>query len=49
MVVISKLDQGFISIKWKDRAIPCGGGHVPMDSLCGEDKIHIEIRRCVKG
>ena len=44
-----KLWEYIKPIKWKDRAIPCGGGHVPMDSLCGEDKIHIEIRRCVKG
>ena len=42
-----KLWEYIKPIKWIERAVPCGGGHVPMDSLCGEDKIHIEIRRCL--
>jgi hypothetical protein len=36
------------SIKWIDRSVPVGDGYTIMDSLCGKDKIHIDIRRCMK-
>jgi hypothetical protein len=32
-------------MKWMDRAVPYEGGYAPMASLCGKDKIHMDIRR----
>lgn len=43
-----KLWEYIKPMKWMDRAVPYEGVHVPMDSLCGKDKIQIDIRRCVK-
>ena len=46
--VYGKLYAYINHIKWMDRSVPYEGAYVPMDSLCGKDKIQIDIRRCVK-